>query len=170
MSLFDIILVGILAGFTLFGFWFGLVHTLGSLVGTLIATFLATRWYVAAAAWLSGITGWTGNFPKVLMFIVLFLIINRLVGFGFFLVDRALSFLTKLPFINGINRVAGAVLGFVEGFVVIGITLYFIIKFPLGAGFMSAMEGSTIAGYCVHAASVLLPLVPEAIKQLKNYF
>ena len=167
MPLFDIVLIGIIVGFTLFGFWFGFIHTLGSLVGTLLATYLASRWYEAAANWLMNITGWTGNFPKVLMFIILFLIINRLVGLLFFLVDRSLSIITKMPFINSLNKLIGGVFGFIEGLVVLGITIYFINKFPLGPGFMTALANSKVAPYCVHASSVLLPFVPEAIKQLK---
>ncbi len=170
MSIFDVVLLGIILGFMLFGLWFGLVHTLGSLVGTLLATFLATRWYVPAAAWLSGITGWTGNFPKVLMFIMLFLLINRLVGIGFFLIDKTLSVVTHLPFIHSLNKLLGGVFGFLEGLVVVGVSLYFITKYPLGNTFMTAFKESKVAPYCVQVANVVQPFVPEAIKQIKNTF
>jgi uncharacterized membrane protein required for colicin V production len=74
MSLFDIILLCIIAGFGLFGLWFGLISTLGSIAGTLLGVYLASRWYVPVAEWLINTTGWSPNFSKVVIFIIVFLI------------------------------------------------------------------------------------------------
>lgn len=168
MSFFNLILIIIIAGFGLFGLWFGLIHTLGSLAGTVLGVFLASRWYIPLAGWLSKITGWTDNFTNVLMFIIAFIIINRLVGFAFFLLDRLLSVFTHLPFINGINRLLGLVFGIAEGVIVVGIILYFITKFPLGPNFMASVAASKIAAYCIGIASILWPLIPEAIKAIQG--
>lgn len=65
MSLFDIILIVIVAGFGLFGLWFGLVHTLGSLIGTVFGVYLASRYYGPVAEWLIRATGWGKCFPRV---------------------------------------------------------------------------------------------------------
>ena len=70
MSYFDFALVAIIAGFSLFGLWFGLVHTIGSFIGTFVGIYLSMRYYEHMANWLMGITGWSGNFTKVLMFIL----------------------------------------------------------------------------------------------------
>lgn len=168
MSLFDLVLIAIIAAFTLSGFWFGLIHTLGSLLGTVLATYVASRWYVVAADWLMGVTGWTGNFSKVLMFIIIFFVINRLIGFGFYLVERALALLSHLPFIAGLNRFLGAVFGFIEGLLIVGISLYFITKFPLSPEFMAALARSKVAPLCTRPASVLWPLIPAAIQEIKS--
>ena len=109
MPLIDIILLIIIAGFGMFGLWFGLIHTLGSLIGTIAGIYLATRFYEPMAGWLTNITGWGGNVPKVIMFIVAFIVINRLVGFAFWIVDKVLSLVTRLPFIAGINRFLGLI-------------------------------------------------------------
>ena len=45
MSTFDIVLLVIIGGFGLFGLWFGIVHTLGSLLGTALGIFLASHYY-----------------------------------------------------------------------------------------------------------------------------
>ena len=169
MSLFDIILLCVIGGFALFGVWFGLVHTLGSLVGTVVGVYLASRWYAPLADWLIHFTGWTGNFPRVAIFILSFLIINRLIGFGFHLLDKALSIVTRLPFISSIDRILGFAFGVVEGFIVLGITFYFINKFPLGPQFMAAFSASKIAPYCLSVSSILWPLIPEGLKILKDY-
>ncbi len=168
MGLFDVILLIIIGGFAMFGFWFGLVHTLGSLLGTIFGAYLASRFYEPMGNWLVGITGWGSNFSKVLMFIIAFIVINRLVGFGFWIVDKMAGFITDLPFINSLNRFLGFVLGLFEGVVTLGLIFYVIDKIPLSDKFMSWMAGSIIVPYCSNAASILLPLLPEALKMLKS--
>jgi membrane protein required for colicin V production len=169
MSLFDIILVAILGGFTLFGLWFGFFASVGSLVGTVLGVYLSSRWYVAPANWLMSVTHWNANFVNVLMFIVLFLIVNRLIGFIFWILDRFFSIITRLPFISGINRLLGGLFGLLEGIVALGITFYFISRFPLSAGFMTQVNASHVAAFCVSVASLLWPLVPVAIQSLQNF-
>lgn len=168
MSLFDLVLLVIIGGFALFGLWFGLVHTLGSMVGTVLGVFLATRYYAPFADWLVNTIGLGANFSKVLVFVIAFLIINRLVGLAFYFVDRILSIFTRLPFIRGLDRILGLVFGLLEGALVIGIIFYFIVRFPIGANFMAALSASLIAPYTIKLASVLLPFVPDAIKMLRS--
>lgn len=168
MSLFDIILLIIIGGFGLFGLWFGLIHTLGSLVGTILGVYLASHYYEPAALWLINTTGWGENFSRVLIFIIAFVIINRLVGLVFWIVDKILSVFTKLPFINSLNRLLGLAFGIFEAVLVLGIVFYFIARFPLGEKFMAALAASKVAPIAVKTASVLWPLLPEAIKMLKS--
>lgn len=168
MPFFDIALLIIIGGFGLFGLWFGLIHTLGSLIGTILGVFLAFRFYSPLADWLMNLTGWQGNFPRVVMFIIAFIIINRLVGFAFWIVDKLLAFFTRLPFISGLNRILGLIFGIIEGVLVLGIIFYFIVRFPLGTNFMAALSVSKIAPYTVSAASILWPLIPEAIKLIQS--
>lgn len=168
MSFFDIILLIIIGGFAMFGFWFGLVHTLGSLLGTVFGVYLASRYYEPMAEWLIGITGWGGNVSRVVMFIIAFIIINRLVGFAFWIVDKFAGILTNLPFIKGINRLLGLALGIFEGLVTLGMIFYFIDKFPLSEWLMTYISASVVAPYATGVASVLLPLLPDALKLLQN--
>jgi len=51
MILFDLILLLVLGGFVFYGLWFGLINTLGVLVGTIAGAFLAARWYEPVADW-----------------------------------------------------------------------------------------------------------------------
>ncbi len=168
MPTFDIILLVILAGFGLFGLWFGLVHTLGSLIGTAFGAFLAIRFYEPVAQWLINITGWGENICKVVVFIVMFFIINRLVGLAFWLIEKVLHIFIGLPFIRSIDRLLGLIFGLLEGGLVLGFTFYFIARFPVGDWFMGLISGSKVAPYFVKLANILMPLVPEAIKILKS--
>jgi len=168
MEVADLILLIIIGGFGLFGLWFGLVHTLGSLMGTILGAYLASRYYDVMAGWLMNLTGWEGNFPKVLMFIVAFILINRLVGILFVVVDKILSIFTKMPGIRGLNHILGMVLGFFEGAITIGLIIFFIERFPLSEVVMGHLAGSVIAPYLEALASILVPLLPEALRLLHS--
>lgn len=168
MSFFDIVLLVIIATFALAGLWFGLIHTIGSLAGTVLGVFLATRYYETASNWLIQTTGWGENFSKVLIFIIVFFIINRLVGLAFWIVDKILSIFTKLPFISGINRFLGLIFGAIEGAIVLGMIFFFVSRFPLGEGFMTSLASSQIAPATVKLASILWPLIPDALKMLQS--
>ena len=168
MGIIDITLLIIIAGFGLFGLWFGLIHTVGSLMGTLLGAFLASRYYEPMAGWLAGVTGWEGNVPEVLMFIIAFMVINRLVGFAFWIIDRMFRVVTILPFMNSLNRLLGAIAGIIEGAISIGLILYFIERFPLSEKLMQMIAESEIAPVLVKSMGVLLPLLPEALKLLQS--
>ena len=170
MPYFDTALILVIFGFGYVGWRFGLVHTLGSIVGAIIGIYLATRWYAPAADWLINTTHWSSNFSRVVVFIIVFLIINRLVGIVFWLIDKALSIITRLPIIHGIDSLLGFGFGIIEGVLVVGIVLFFINKFPLDARFMNQAAQSKIGPFCIEAASILWPLIPEAIKTIKNNF
>lgn len=168
MELFDIFLLIIIGGFALFGLWFGLVHTLGSLLGTILGAVLASRYYQPLADWLVGITGWDENFSRVLMFVLAFIVINRLAGFFFWIIEKFLKVFTSLPFIKSLNRLLGLFLGVVEGVITIGLVIYFIERFPLSDRIMEMIATSQVAPYTTKVASVLLPLLPEALKILHS--
>ncbi|OGH88158.1 MAG: hypothetical protein A3J93_00245 [Candidatus Magasanikbacteria bacterium RIFOXYC2_FULL_42_28] len=168
MPYFDIGLIIIIGIFGLIGLAFGLVQTLGSLLGMILGVFIAARYYEVGAEWITSFTGWGGNFPKVLIFIIAFVIINRLVGLVFWLINKILSIVTRLPFISSINRLLGLVFGVLEGAIGLGIILYFVARFPLGETFMGALGASRIVPILVHMAGVLMPLVPEGLRILQS--
>ncbi|MEK7213278.1 MAG: CvpA family protein [Patescibacteria group bacterium] len=168
MSIFDLILVFIIGAFGLFGLWFGLIHTLGSVLGTVFGAYLASRYYEPVAGWLIHVTGWSENFSRVLVFIIAFVIINRLVGLAFWLVDKVLSIITRLPFISSLNRILGLVLGLFEGALTLGLIFYFIERFPLSDKIMTYAAGSVVLPIVVPLAGVLVPLLPEALRMLKS--
>ena len=164
MSVFDIVLLGIILSFGLFGLWFGLISTMGALVGTVLGVFFASRIYVFPADWLVSITHWSGNFPKVATFIICFLIINRLVGLGFHILDKMLFRITSLPYINGLNKILGFIFGIFEGILVTGVIFYVIDRYPLWQSFMDQAAASKVVTVCEGIASFLWPLLPAVMK------
>lgn len=168
MSIFDIALLIIIGGFALFGLWFGLIRTLGSLIGTVVGVYVAGRFYESLANWIINFTGWSQNHVKVIIFIVAFLIITRLVGFVFWIIEKVFSIFTKLPFLHGIDKILGMVLGALEGIVVVGVSLFFIARFPISSVFMDGLANSRVAPPLVKIASILVPLLPEALRVLRS--
>jgi len=126
MLTFDLVLLVIISGFGLFGLWFGLAESIVSLVGTVVGIYFAARYYEPAANWIQGYTGWGGNFSKVLIFILSFIIITRVIGVIFWILKRFLRILTRAPFIHMLDRMLGLIFGLVEGSFVVGISLFFI--------------------------------------------
>ncbi|KKW42027.1 MAG: Colicin V production protein [Candidatus Magasanikbacteria bacterium GW2011_GWA2_56_11] len=168
MSLFDVVLLIVIGGFALFGLWFGLIHTLGSLFGTIVGAYIASRYYQPLADWLIKVTGWPENTARVVMFILAFIIIARLVGFAFWIVDKLLSIITRLPFISSINRILGLFLGLLEGVLTIGLLFYFVERFPVSEKLMTLLAASQVAPYASKMANLLVPLLPDALQLLKS--
>ncbi|PIT86939.1 MAG: hypothetical protein COU33_00370 [Candidatus Magasanikbacteria bacterium CG10_big_fil_rev_8_21_14_0_10_43_6] len=168
MSLFDIVLLIIIGGFGLFGLWFGFFHTLGSLLGTVLGVYLASRYYEQLATWLISVTGWGDNVSRVIMFTIAFIIINRLVGFTFWIFDKFFDVLTRLPFLGSINRLLGLLLGTFEGVVTVGFVVYFIEQFPFSEKVVAAIASSAVAPHTLVVVTVLLPLLPEGMRILRT--
>jgi membrane protein required for colicin V production len=168
MSIFDIALLLIITGFALFGLWFGFMRTLASLIGTLVGIYLASRYYEPLANWIINYTGWSQNHVKVIIFIASFLIITKLVSLVFWLLGKVLSVFTSLPFVSSLDKIFGFIFGALEGAIVVGVSLFFIARFPINLPFMEGLGHSRVAPPLVRLASVLIPLFPEALRVLHS--
>lgn len=155
---FDLILILVVFSFVLFGLWFGLIHAIGGLVGTVVGAIVAIKYY---AKWAST------NLGQVISFIVLFTLSSRLTGFIFYGLEKVLKLANIIPGIKSINRLAGGILGLAEGCIVVGIALVFALRFPFPA-LAAAVERSEIAAFLIGVGTTVLPLFPEALRQVKE--
>ncbi len=152
----------------LFGLWFGVVHTLGALFGVLIGAGIATRYFDYVAQWIQPFTGGPINVVRMVVFIILFILINRLVGFVFYILDKTFRFALMLPFLSGINRLGGMIVGLAEGALVLGLILYFSEAYPISDNFAKMiLEQSVVAGYLLNVAKILMPILPQAMQELE---
>ena len=87
MVIFDLILLIILFIFVAFGWWLGLIQTLGALIGIALGAYLAGIWYVTFGDWLTPIFLGHDIAAKIVAFIILFTLINRLIGFLFWILS-----------------------------------------------------------------------------------
>lgn len=168
MEMADIILLGIIALFGIAGLAAGFVHAVGSFLGLVVGVYLASRFYSPVADWLMGMIGHESNLIRVLMFAIAFILITKLVGLVFFLIEKVFNIVKFIPFVKTFNRFLGFLLGLAEGIVSVGMVIFFIDKFPLSERIMDSLANSTVAPYAEGVASVLLPLLPKAIKLLES--
>lgn len=170
ISSLDVVLLVVVAGFVLSGIRFGLIHTLGSLVGVVAGAFVATHYGTPLALWFAKLTNFDiQQLGKWVVFLIIFFVVGRLVGFLFWLVDKSLNVLLHLPFLSSINHLLGGILGFFEGSFIVGLSLYYGRQLPV-AQITKLISESKLAEYFIGISKVLLPLVPEAVKNAQKFF
>ena len=164
MAIIDIIILIILAGFIFYGLFFGLIRTVGSLVGLAAGLWLSVIFYLTVFGWVKNLFFGHELAGKIIVFIVLFTLINRLIGFIFALADRTFDLLSVIPFLKTINRLAGAALGFIEGGLVSGLVLLFISQ----TVFSGWLNVSKIAPFLISFTKAVTPLLPGLLERVKG--
>ena len=169
MSIVDIVLLLVLAGFVFYGLFFGLIKTVGSLAGIVVGAFVASRIYLMVFSWIKPLAFGHDAWGISITFMLCFTIINRLVNLGFALLNKAFNLISIIPFLKTINRLGGAVFGFLEGGLVLGLMLYVTVRYiPGGGWFFSQLKGSKLAPFLLDYSKLLVPLLPEILRQLKS--
>ena len=169
MTILDFILLIIIFFFTFSGFWFGLVHALGALLGTVAGVLIAGNYFEQLQKIIQPLFMKNENLAKIVAFLIIFVIVDRLVGLVFWLINKIFKVLSIIPFLKTINRLAGAVLGFLEGAIVLGVVLIMIGKFPFANFIIPAIQTSNVAKWLIHIGKILAPLLPELVKQARSY-
>ncbi len=160
----NLVLALIVVLFLLNGFFQGLIHMLGSILGLVIGVGAASRLDQAVGAWIANGTGWSQNICTIIGFVVTLMLFTRVFGVILHLLEKTFKFM-KIPLVGMANKIAGGVLGFFEGVFVIGATLIIVKTLPF-PGFVTAINGSNLSHSLMVAASILLPLLPKSIRDL----
>ena len=149
--------------FVVNGFFQGIIHMLGSILGLIVGVGVASRWDKQGGAWLHTQLGWGQSICTVVAFVLILIIFTRVFGFVLHILEKAFNFL-KIPLVGLANRAAGGVLGFFEGVFVVGATLIVVktLPFPIAA----SLTSSVLAASLMSAASILMPLLPKSIQTL----
>lgn len=125
MPIIDIILIILIAAFAVHGLWFGFIRTLGNGVGLIVGAIVAGQYTGLAVGYLGFLFAGNTTVASIVLFLLILLITQRLVGFVFWIIDRFFGFLKWLPFVGFINRLLGGILGLAEGLVLVGVGVYF---------------------------------------------
>ena len=164
MNYADIVLIVLVGGFALSGLFFGLFRTLGTLVGTIVAV-LFTGQIIDLLAHSFGFLFGGGEFAKVIIYIIVFLIISRLVGLVFWIVGKMLGIITWLPFVKSIDHLLGGLLGFIEGIILVGIVLLYASHvLPPIVMQQAHLDQSEFAKYVLQTMKTLELFLPDAIR------
>lgn len=165
LSFFDLILSLIIFGFCWFGFWYGLIYSIGTIFGIIIGAFSAGHYYIQVASMFSDEPS---NFAKVVVFILIFGIVNKFIGFAFWIIDKIFNILSIIPFLKTINRLAGGVLGIFEGVLTLGVFIFIYAKHPFSTIINEQLNISIISPWLLKVTSILHPLWPDVLERLKS--
>lgn len=160
-TLTDVILIVILAIFVIGGFVLGLIQAIGALVGLVFGAWVAANSYLPVADWLTPIILGHSGTAKVIAFTVIFILVNRLVGLLFWLINKAFNLISIIPFLKSINRLGGVILGLIEGVLVLGLIIFVIAKFAPDISWLADnLNQSKVAHWLVLATQFLTNLIP----------
>ena len=167
MQIFDLILIIILFAFVFYDFFVGFIIALGSVIGVVIGSWVAGRYYLLVYNYLQPYVGKfeISTIVKAISFILIFILVNRLCGLLFYLLDKIFNFIAIIPFLKTFNRLFGAILGFIEGSLIIGLSLYVVSRYSLGFWFDKLLSQSEYAPSFIRMIDVLKPFLPEVLKQ-----
>lgn len=168
MTFFDLILIIIVFGFVLAGLWFGLIQSLGALVGTIFGVLVAGKYYDAWAEVTQGIFFGNINLARVVMFFLIMILVNRLIGLIFWVIEKIFKIVSIIPFLKTFNRLFGGLLGLLEGIIVVGGSLYIAARYPIGENFGDVLGSSAVGLWLIKAFGLFAPLLPDIIRNLKS--
>lgn len=163
MGTFDIVLIILFFGFVGAGFYFGLIHTLGAIIGVVVGAIAAGNLYTVVSPFFEFFF-LKPNVANVIAFIVVFLVVSRLVGWMVHMFDQGFKLIKLIPFASSINRLGGALLGFIEASLVLGTILFVVSNAQISPEIRTAIEGSPFAGLLITLAKVVVPLLPDALR------
>lgn len=166
MSLFDLILLIILLLFAGAGYRFGLIHAIGSLVGVAVGLVVAGKVYVPIAEKIAPYIWGHDLVARVVAYLVLFILVNRLVGLTFWLLEKTYNMLAIVPGLKIINRGLGALLGLIEGILVLGVIFHLVGRVPVLGTIMAPIARSELAQWILSVSAILLPLLPQGFRSL----
>jgi len=170
MLIIDIILLILLFGFFIRGWQVGLIRMSAGLIGILAGIFLAGHFYTLLAGWLIQATYFQQhiNLANFLAMLIIFLLVNGLIGVGAYFIDRIFHIFSFIPFLKTFNKLAGAILGLIGGAFVFGWLILILSKFPLAAFINHYLKHSQVVPYLTYVSNFIISLWPSAIERIKG--
>lgn len=172
MSILDISLLIILAGFVINGLFKGLINLVGRILGLFIGVYIASNSHVQIFTWAQEVFNISGSgaIGKIVTFILVFIISTYLVDVVFKLIEKIFNLIAIIPGSKYINNLAGAALGFFEGALFLGLVFFIISHYVvigdlLGLG--EKLDASLIIPILLKVVDLVLPLLPNALQAIK---
>lgn len=152
-----------------FGGWrSGLIQSIGGVVGLFVGEIVASRTYEQYASWVSPVFGGNPIAGKIFAFILIFMIVTRLVALLFWFVNKLFNLIKIIPGLGLLNHFGGAIFGFLEASLFIGITLHFITKLPIPTHYAQLIHDSVVVPYFLAVSAWLIPLLPKFLKDAQS--
>ncbi|MFH1890573.1 MAG: CvpA family protein [Candidatus Kuenenbacteria bacterium] len=146
----------------------GLIKTFGGLVGMVVGIVVAGQYFETFAGWLEPVFKSAENLNKIVSFAVIFIVVNAIIALVIFLLDSTFNFISFIPFLKTINKMGGAVLGFLAGLLILGIAIVLLDKFPFASYVQPYLESSRLVPIFARIANLIMPLFPEVIRKVQG--
>jgi membrane protein required for colicin V production len=161
MNWLDIVIVVLIVVPVFLGLKAGIVKALFTVAGVIVGVVLAGRFSDS----LAGIFSFISNpgAAKVVAFAIILLAVMIVAVVLAMLVKWALS----AVLLGWVNRLGGAILGLILGFIFCGALLTMWVKF---LGMSSPVEGSLLAGVLLNGFPVVLALLPSEFDSVRSFF
>ena len=161
MSWLDIVLLVVIAIATFLGFRTGIIKAVLSLAGVIVGVILAGRYYVPLSEQLTFITH--AGAAKIVAFAIILIVVMIIAGVAASLLKWAAS----IVMLGWVNRLGGALFGFVLGAILCGAFLATWINF-LGIG--GAIADSALARVLLDYFPMVLALLPDEFDAVRSFF
>jgi membrane protein required for colicin V production len=161
MNWLDIVIIVLLIAGAIGGLIAGLIKTVFSLAGLIVGVVLAGRFYIPLSGYLGFIPSESGS--HIVAFIIIFLavmIIATLLGF-------LLTKLISAVLLGWLNRLGGAILGFLLGAIFIASFLIVIAKYLGAEGVISE---SALAPVLLDRIPLILAFLPSEFDTVRQFF
>ena len=137
---------------------------LGSLVGAVVGTMVAGIFGPVFGDFLTQVFG-RPELMSIIAFLSIFIIVARLVGFAFYMLDEKFDFLKNTPIVSGVDRLVGGGIGFFEGMLVIGISLFVISQAQVSPAVAAQLQASTLVPWFISVSTVLQTFLPKSFTE-----
>lgn len=172
MGGFDIFLILIIAGFAFYGLFNGLIKTIGAIVAVIVGVWVANLFYLPLYGLAKKLFFGFDTLGQTVIFLVLFIIANRLIGLIFALIEGSYNSLFFIPFLKTINRLFGAIFGLVLGCLIVGLALYGLNQIGLAQTLLAKhLKTSQVAPLLLKYTGIIVPFLPnlwEKVKRLRE--
>jgi len=161
MNWLDIVIIVIIAIPTLIGLRVGIIKAVLSLAGVIVGVILAGRYYLALSEQLTFIP--QANLAKIVAFAIILVGIMIIAG----VLASVLKWIASVVLLGWVNRLGGAIFGFVLGAILCSALLAIWAKF-LGAEGPLAESG--LATLLLDQFPMVLALLPEEFDAVRPFF
>ena len=161
MNWLDIVIIVLIAIATLIGLRIGIIKAVLSFAGVIIGVILAGRYYLALSEQLTFIP--QANLAKIVAFALILVGIMLIAG----ILAALLKWIVSAILLGWVNRLGGAVFGFVLGAIFCSALLAIWAKF---LGVVGPIAESTLAALLLDNFPMILALLPDEFDAIRSFF
>ena len=161
MNWLDIVILALIVIPTLIGLKVGIIKAVLSVVGVIVGVILAGRYYVAFAEHLTFIS--QPSLAKIAAFAIILIGLMVIAAVVASLIKWAVS----AVMLGWVNRLGGAVFGFVLGAIFCGALLSIWVKF---VGISDPVDESALAALLLDTFPMVLALLPAEFDSVRSFF